>query len=148
MRKSSRLGLIGAALVLLATVPAGTAGAATCSVPSVPHPTLQAAIDDVACTDIVVAAGTYSEAPVIARDLSVQGGGSGSTFIQGQVQVTAGSVSLGGLHISAAVDTLRVHSGARVAALDLEVVDGAVGIPLFADGFESGGTGAWSGVAP
>jgi len=144
----SRIGLIGSVLALLCTVPAGTVGAATCNVPSPSHPTLRAAVEDVGCTDIVVAAGTFTEVPVIARDLAIQGAGSSRSFVHGQVQVTAGAVSLGGLHISAAADALWVHSGAQVAGFDLEVVDGDVEPSLFADGFESGGTGAWSGVAP
>jgi hypothetical protein len=148
MSPSVKTGLIGTALLLLATVAAGPAGAATCSVPSAPHPTIQAAIDDVGCTEILIAAGSYAEAPLIARDLTVQGAGSASTSVQGQVQVTAGVVSLQGLTIVAPDNALWAHSGAEVSGFDLEVVNGVVETPLFADGFESGGTGAWSGVLP
>ena len=148
MTRRSRLGIIGPALALLSTVSGVPADAATCSVPSAPHPTIQAAIDDVGCTDIVVAAGTFPEAPVIARSLTLTGAGSGSTFIQGQLQATAGVVSLTGLNISAAGEALWAHSGAEVSGFDLEVSNGVVETPLFADGFESGGTGGWSGVVP
>ena len=148
MTGSERFGCVRAAVVLLLTVAASPAGAATCNVPSAPHPTIQAAVDDVGCTDIVVAAGTYAEAPLIARDLSIQGAGSGSTYVQGQVQVTAGVVNLGGLNISAAGEALWAHSGAEVSGFDLEVTNGTVEPPLFADGFESGTTGAWSAVMP
>jgi hypothetical protein len=139
---------VGATLLLLATVSVGPAGAVTCTVPSAPHPTLQAAIDDVGCTEILIAAGSYAEAPLIARDLTVQGTGSASTYVQGQVQVTAGVVSLQGLTIAAPDNALWAHSGAEVSGFDLEVVIGGVELPLFADGFESGGTGAWSSVLP
>lgn len=142
------LGPVGATLLLLATVSVGPAGAVTCTVPSAPHPTLQAAIDDVGCTEILIAAGSYAEAPLIARDLTVQGTGSASTYVQGQVQVTAGVVSLQGLTIAAPDNALWAHSGAEVSGFDLEVVIGGVELPLFADGFESGGTGAWSSVLP
>lgn len=148
MSRSSKTVLIGASLVVLATVAAGPAGAATCSVPSAPHPTIQAAIDDVGCTEVLVAAGSYAEAPLIARGLTVQGAGSASTYVQGQVQVTAGVVSLQGLTIAAPDNALWAHSGAEVSGFDLEVVNGAVEPPLFADGFESGGTGAWTSVLP
>jgi hypothetical protein len=131
--------------LVAATVPAA---AATCSVPSAPHPTIQAAIDDVGCDPIVVAAGTYVEAPVIARSVSVQGAGSGQTFVQGQVEVQGGTVSLTGLNISAPGDALVAHSGAEVSGFDLEVFSGFVETPIFADGFEDGTTGAWAGVVP
>jgi hypothetical protein len=134
--------------VVAAMVSAQSAVAATCNVPSAPHPTIQEAIDDIGCTEIVVAAGTFTEAPVVARTLSVQGAGSGSTFVQGQVEVSAGVVSLTGLNLAAPSEALWAHSGAEVSGFDLEVVNGFVETPFFADGFESGGTGAWAVVVP
>ncbi len=142
----AQLGILVATLAVVAF--AQPASAATCNVPSAPHPTIQAAVDDVGCDPIVVAAGTFAEAPVIARTLGVQGAGSGQTYIQGQVEVSAGTVSLSGLNISAPGEALWAHSGAEVSGFDLEVVNGFVEAPLFADGFESGGTGAWSAVSP
>jgi len=141
-----RLGILIATVAATAFALPGSA--ATCNVPSAPHPTIQAAIDDIGCTEIIVAAGTYAEAPVIARTLSVQGAGSGSTFIQGQVEVSAGTVSLNGLNIAAPDEALRAHSGAEVSGFDLEVLNGAFEPPLFADGFEDGTMGAWSAVVP
>jgi len=122
--------------------------AATCNVPSAPHPTIQSAVDDGTCTEINVAAGTFAEAPVIARTLSLQGAGSGQTFIQGRVEVAAGAVQFTGLHISAGGEALLAHSGGEVAGFDLEVVSGLVETPLFADGFEDGTTDAWVVVSP
>ncbi len=148
MTTSPRMSPIGTALALAVIFSAGSAWAVTCSVPSAPHPTIQAAVDDVGCTDIVVAAGSFAESPLIARNLSVQGAGSGSTYIQGQVEVTAGVVTLAGLNISAAGEALWTHSGAQVSGFDLAVVNGLVEPPLFADGFESGTTGSWSAVVP
>jgi len=141
-----RLGILVA--VVAAVAMAQPAAAATCNVPSTPHPTIQAAIDDIGCTEIVVAAGTFTEAPVIARTLSVRGAGSGSTFVQGQVEVSAGVVRLNGLKIAAPSEALWAHSGAEVSGLDLEVVNGAFEPPLFADGFENGTTGAWAATVP
>lgn len=122
--------------------------AATCDVPSAPHPTIQSAIDDVSCTDINVAAGPYPEALAIARSLSLQGAGSTQSFVQGGVEVSSGTVNLTGFHLSAAGDALVAHSGAEVSGFDLEVVNGVVETPLFADGFETGDTGAWSAASP
>jgi len=142
----AQLGILFATVATMAFVHPATA--ATCNVPSAPHPTIQAAINDIGCTGIVVAAGTFAEAPVIARSLSVQGAGSGSTFVQGQVEVSAGTVSLNGLNIAAPDEALWAHSGAEVSGFDLEVVNGAFEPPLFADGFEDGTTGAWAAVVP
>ncbi len=137
-----------AAVVVLVVAGAVPALGATCNVPSTPHPTIQAAINDVACTEIVAATGTYTEAPVINRTLSIEGAGSSQSFIQGQVEVLAGTVGLTGLHISAAGEALWAHSGAETSGFDLIVVNGLVGTPLFADGFEDGTTNAWSNVSP
>ncbi len=141
-----RLGILTATVLTVAM--ALPAGAATCNVPSAPHPTIQAAVDDIGCAPIVIAAGTYSESVAIARTVNLTGAGSDQTFIQGQVQITSGTVHLAGLHITGPADALWAHSGAEVSGFDLEVVNGDVETPLFADDFESGGTGAWSAVLP
>ena len=64
--------LIATVAVLVIALPAT---AATCNVPSAPHPTIQAAVDDVACTQIVVAAGTYTGRVAIARSVNLPGRG-------------------------------------------------------------------------
>jgi len=138
----SQLGIL--VIAVLMVVGEQPAAAATCNVPSTPHPTIQAAIDDVGCTEIVVAAGTFTETPLIDRTLSLEGAGSDQSFIQGLVEVSAGTVELNGLHIAAVNEALWAHSGAEVSGFDLEVVNGLVETPLFADGFEDGTTGAWS----
>ena len=142
----ARLGFLLAVVGLVAF--AHSAPAATCNVPSAPHPTIQAAVDDIGCAPIIIAAGTYAGTVVIARTVNLTGAGSDQTFVQGQVQVTSGTVHLSGLHITAPADALWAHSGAEISGFDLEVVNGAVEPPLFADGFESGGAGAWSAVSP
>jgi len=50
---------------------------AVCSVPGV-YTTIQSAIDDVTCDEIVIAAGTFSESLVITRSVTIQGAGSSS----------------------------------------------------------------------
>ncbi len=123
-------------------------GAAPCTVPSTPHTTIQAAIDDHNCTEIMVAAGVFAEAPVISRDLLLQGAGSDQTFIEGQVDVASGVVHLTGLHVAAAGQALSAHSGAQVAGLDLVAESGPGASLIFADGFESGAASAWSSSTP
>ena len=149
MRQSNRsLNLMIVLAVVMVAAWTPHALAATCNVPSAPHPTIQAAIDDIGCDPIIVAAGTYTEAPVIARSLTLMGAGSGQSFIQGQVEVSAGTVSLKQFNISATGEALWSHSGGEISGFDLVVVTGIVETTLFADGFESGTTGAWSVVSP
>jgi hypothetical protein len=143
----ARLGILIAMVAVVVLV--HPAVAATCNVPSAPHPNIQAAIDDIGCAPIVIAAGTYSESVAVARSVNLTGAGSDQTFIQGQVQITSGTVHLAGLHITGPADALWAHSGAEVSGFDLEVVNGEITeTPLFADGFEDGATNAWSAVSP
>jgi hypothetical protein len=67
-----KLGVVALAAALL-TLGAGVAQAATCSVPSMAHPTIQSAVDDPTCDPIIVAAGTYVENIGISRGLSLRG---------------------------------------------------------------------------
>ena len=50
----------------LAVLCASTAFADVCSVPSVPHPSIRAAVDDAACTEIVLAARVFAESVGLA----------------------------------------------------------------------------------
>ena len=124
------------------------AAAVTCNVPSTPYPTIQSALDDAACTEVILAAGVFDENPVVSRSMSVQGAGSSQTFVQGGIEVSAGAVALSGLHVSGPGEPLHAHSGAQVSGFDLVVINGVVEAPLFSDGFESGDTTAWSAATP
>ncbi len=107
------------------------AALASCSVPSVSYPTIQSAVNDVACFTINVAAGTYNEQVTVTRsDVTITGAGAGSTIIQPSI-VTANSSSL--------------FSGAPIAAIVL--VDGATGITV-EDLTVDGSTAAPSGCLP
>jgi hypothetical protein len=128
---------------------ASAATAATCTVPSAGFPDIASAVADPSCTEIVVAAGSFSGALNIARTLSLTGAGSDATFVEGGIEVSAGEVALQGFHLTGADAALDVHSGAEVATADVVVIAGAFEPSLiFADGFESGDTRGWSTSLP
>lgn len=148
-------------LLLLVLVP-GPATAVPCNVPSPSHPTLGAAALDAACVTIQLAAGTFAENVVIERDLAIAGTGSGTTTVAGALVASgAGThVSLTGLAIDGTAtgvsgcwpSALLAKDGATLDSSDDVAVTNS-GIPsggcrLFADGFESGGTLAWSARQP
>ncbi|MCB9418376.1 MAG: hypothetical protein H6667_01115 [Ardenticatenaceae bacterium] len=54
-----------------------------CEVPSGSHPTIQAAVDDSACSTINLAAATYVENVVIDRDLIIHGQSADTTYVDG-----------------------------------------------------------------
>lgn len=144
---------------LLLCAIATPAAAVVCSVPSANYPTIQAAVDDVACTEIVVAAGTYVESVEIQRSLSLTGDSPGTTVIEGRVSATGAGVEL-------TLDDLKVDAGASSVAgcfpIAVDVGGGAAltsnnliavnadgdACLIFRDGFETGTTGAWSGTSP
>ena len=78
MRSPGIAWLLSVAVVLSWTA---LATAAVCTVPSAPHPTIQEAVDDVGCTEIVIAAGTYAESVGIDRSLTVSGASTTGTTI-------------------------------------------------------------------
>jgi parallel beta-helix repeat protein len=54
--------------------------AATCSVPSLTYPTIQSAVNDPACTTIIVAPGAYIESVTIGRPLTLLGPNAGTSW--------------------------------------------------------------------
>src|SRR5688572_22770565 len=68
----------GVAAVL--AISSGTAWAAPCTVPGT-HPTIQAAVNDVACDPIDVAPGNYPENVVIPRSLTLNGAQAGNSYV-------------------------------------------------------------------
>jgi len=144
---------IRAGCLALAVLCASTAFADVCLVPSVPHPTIQVAVDDSACTEIVLAAQVFAESVAVSRSLLLRGDSSATSVIEGQVTVTGGTTEVtlqslqvdGGGFYSVALD---VAGGAEVTSQQDVVVTNAAGgeYPIFADGFESGDLAAWSAV--
>lgn len=152
------------ALLALATAlaTAAAAHAATCNVPTTSYPTIGAAARNGACTLVQVAAGSFPEHVDVARDVAIQGAGSGSTVLQGRLWVSgAGNdVTVTALTVDGAAtavagcwsEILAASGGATLASgADLRVVNTAIYVSacrIFIDGFESGGTLAWSTSAP
>jgi hypothetical protein len=135
----------------LAVLCASTGFADVCSVPSVAHPSIQAAVDDAACTEVVLAAQVFSESVAVSRSLVLRGDSSATTKIAGQVTVTgdATEVTLQDLQVDGGgcfPVALDVSGGAQVTSQQDVVVTNAAGeeCPIFLDGFESGNTSAWS----
>jgi hypothetical protein len=134
---------------------ASTAFSAVCSVPSMPHPTIQDAVDDAACTEIVLAAQVFVGTVAISRSFLLRGDSSATTVIKGRVTVTGGTTEVtlqnlqvdGGGCFSVALD---VGGGAQVTSQQDVVVLNEVGgeCPIFFDGFESGNTTVWSATVP
>lgn len=149
-----------ATLFLLSLFPAALP-AALCSVPGT-HADLRCAIADLTCTDITLAAGTFTvDLLPIERDLDLHGAGPGQTTIGGQLSISGATsdVSLANVRLDAtgasvagcAEAALASSGGARVTSgAGLEVLDP---IPtgvcrLFAEGFEGGSRCAWSFSTP
>ena len=137
---------------------AAAAAGIVCNVPAPTYPTLGAAARDAGCTQVQVAAGVFPENVVLTRDLAVAGAGSAATIVQGSFVVSgAGNdVTLDALLLDGTAagvagcwsELLTATGGATISSgADLRVLNTATGgtaSRLFADGFESGGTLAWS----
>ena len=150
-----------AAALALAIAPAPL-GAATCNVPSGGHPTIDSAVRDPVCTTAQLAAGSFAESVAIDRDFALVGAGAAASVVAGPVRVTgSGSdVTLSALRVDTTGTgvagcwprALEATAGAELAAgPDVEVLHTATGsgpCRLFVDGFESGGTLAWSATLP
>ena len=143
----------------LAVLAAEPATAVVCTVPSGPHPTIQAAVDDLSCTEIELAAQTFAESFVVGRDLIVRGDSTPTSIVEGQVEILGNGVAVGLEDFSIDASTpavagcfpvaLEVGDGAVVATTGMSVVNGrGTACPIFANGFESGDTSGWSNVVP
>ena len=153
MSSSMGVPLLSGLTLLVALAGPSPAWAQTCPVPSPSYPTIQAAIDDPSCIEVLLAAQTFVESVSISRDVTVQGDSSTTTVIEGQVTVSGGTVVLQGMRIDTSTpalaglfsDGLSVSGGAQVGGLDLVVFNRAM---LFGDGFETGDTTCWSVTVP
>jgi hypothetical protein len=64
-------------ITLLVAAAVSTTHAATCSVPTLSYPTIQAAVDDATCTTIEVAPGVYAENVSVTRSVTLNGAQAG-----------------------------------------------------------------------
>jgi hypothetical protein len=94
------------ALALAAGPLAGDASAATCNVPGT-YTTVQQAVNDTSCDPIVIGAGTFNGSFVVDRSVTINGAGSGLTFLAGDNSFTTfdanaagGTITASGLTIS------------------------------------------------
>lgn len=153
--------ILGGLAALLLVVPASLR-AAVCPVPSTSYPTLASAIAAPDCDTVQAGPGTYRENLTAARDLTLSGAGSALSILAGVLAVSgaATNVTLAGLAIDGTAggvagcwpsvlfttDGARLDSTSDVLATNSGIASGAC--RLFADGFESGGTLAWSARQP
>ncbi len=144
---------------LVVMLSAGTPWAEVCQVPSTPHPTVQSAVNDLTCSEIVLASQTFRESVTVSRDLTLSGTASSATIIEGQLvvegdttQVVIHDLKVDGSAPSVAgcfSEALVAQGGAQISANEVVVINGGVdGCVLFGDGFESGDASAWSATTP
>jgi hypothetical protein len=127
------------------------ASAQVCPVPTLAHASVQAAVDDAACTEIALAAQDYVGSVDVSRSLLLRGASSATTVILGQVAVIGATteVSLQDIKVDGGgcfTVSLDVSGGAQVTSGPDVVVANAEGgqCPIFIDGFELGVIAAWS----
>lgn len=138
------------------------AGGSLCNVPSPDHPTADAAVRDVACTTIHLAAGTYAENVTVQRGVAIEGAGSGLSIVAGALEVGGTTTVVGIARLTldgsaegvagcwasllAASSGAEIHSDDDVAVVNSGIASGPCRI--FVDGFESAGALAWSARFP
>ncbi len=138
---------------------ATVAVAAVCNVPSGGHPTIQTAVDDTGCTEIVIADQVFVESVDVRRSLTVTGASASTTTVEGRFAVSGATteIALNNLTVNAAAPSaagcypegLDVTGGARMTSNALVVINGVGDACLiFGDGFETGTTVAWSATTP
>lgn len=142
------------ALALASLAVPCVAGAVVCDVPAA-YLTVQAAVNDANCTEIVLAAQSFSETVTIARSLTLRGAGSSASTLAGSVSIVGSGVAVDVRRLtvdatsSGAAQALSIDFEAEVAARDLVTRNGDGATPsIFTDGFESGDTAVWSSTVP
>ncbi|MFV2073465.1 MAG: hypothetical protein ACC742_12540 [Thermoanaerobaculales bacterium] len=130
LQMKTNLSAIRAGCLALVFLFAPTAFADVCSVPSAPHPAIQAAVDDAGCTEIVLAARVFAESVTVSRTVLLRVGSSATTVIEGQVTVTGDTtvLSLQDLQVDGggcSYSALEVAGGAQVTSQqDVVVTNG------------------------
>ena len=154
---SARAHLVAVAAFLVGLLSAPSSLAQICTVPG-SHLTIQQAVNDPACATVTLAAQPYPESIEIRRSLSLGGPAAGGAVIEGLVLLSGDGVVVDLEHLEVANGCTPVAmgatGGATVNATNVSV-QRAAGLPcpdlassIFSDGFETGGTGAWSSATP
>ncbi len=110
-RLAGLMSFLGAAAMLsLISTAAATPGGptASCDVPSTAHANIQQAVDDAACAVVNIAGGTFHENVAIARAVTLQGQGAGSTIVDG---LASGSVISINVSAPVTVSGLMITNG-------------------------------------
>lgn len=147
--------LAAAVATVTFAISAAPARAQLCNVPA-GVPTLQLAVSNPTCAQVVLAAGSYDESVVVSRTLTITGAGTASTELRRPLVVTGTgtAVTAGGFAIDIGgacyPASLVVKNGARVVVpagntlpIRADSVPSAP-CPLFDDDFESATTQLWS----
>ena len=152
---SMRARLTHAAPIALAALFAAPLPAQTCTVPGT-HPSVQAAVDDGACTLVQLAGQTYAESPFVTRTVALEGDPGGGSVVEGALRAAGTGVVLTAGSLAVANGCLRggltADRGARIHGAGVSATVSATlpcpPSPIFSDGFESGDTSAWSVTVP
>jgi hypothetical protein len=138
-----------------------TRAAATCSVPSIAYPSIQAAANDATCTEIDVAAGSYFENVVVDNPTTIKGAQAG-TDARGRVglestvnganpiganpvfKIRAAGVTIDGFTVKNSITTgaavgIDIKSTATGAVITNNIIDGVTTT-------DTGGNGTGQGV--
>jgi len=141
-------------VVLSITLIAAPLWAANCWVPSNDYPTIQLAVNDLTCSEIILAEGFHHGEVVIDRSLSMTGDSQDTTAIVGTltVQGETTEVAFNDFHIEVPEPGLPFNGLVVVGSAKVITSGGTlfVGVTdfLFVDGFESGDTSRWSATTP
>ncbi len=151
-----------AVLISFLLLDARATRAVVCAVPG-DHSSITDALGDSLCTEILLGAQTYQEVVVIDRDLVLAGAGKELTTIEGRVLATGigTEVTLEELTVDASTPfaggcftaAFESRDGGSVTGLNTAYRNGrgpahGTFCLIFADGFESGSTAAWSDSHP
>lgn len=130
-----------AAMLSLISTAAATPGGptASCEVPSAAHANIQHAVDDAACAVVHIAAGTFYENIAIARAVTLQGQGAGSTIVDG---LASGSVISINVSAPVTVSGLMITNGWAEQGGGIYVREAAL---LITNSTVSGNSAKWNG---
>ena len=111
------------ALLIVVAVGTPSNASQTCRVPGL-HSTIQRAIDDAGCSEIVLEAGVFSESVSIGRSLKLEGDAVDETTLEGRIVIAGAEtlVSLSNLVVdSSCADPIDNRGGSQVALSAVDI---------------------------